>query len=692
MISNPVKFEKFRPRLKAGKLTPQGDKVIFEIESPLDQVILPLDVIDFLLQCNGQYTVGEIIESIYHRKGNIQFKSIYKTLSYLKERGFIENGDELDLPTQTVTGTDTTPFLTFRPLFEMSISNRIFNESEKPHAFYLFSMIAIVGAILSLQHADHDWLSFHFLKTGGSYWSGILYVFFTSSILLTAKNLFKCLLLLFLTGRAYNFSLVFNGFALYFRVKSDSLFLVNDRLYLFLFHLATLTCFFPLIGSAHFFFPDLPHLKETMSLAFLLFLFDLNPFQESESQSILKSVFNDDTVNKLAKYLKGKSLLSILHPNERNRDHGLYTAYTYVSLAWACLIIYITTHTIQLQFGLLFANIKNGHTIERLSALATCSYLLTLTFVTSYNAYRVALASIFDPLWRKAKHELERHQQSTHHQFNNNEVRAIVEHLPLFSYFNTELLDMIVQRSALKSYERGHTVIRQGDLGTHLFVLLKGHLAVSKRLQNGTSRELSQILPPTVFGEVAVIDNSPRTADVIAKDNSVALEIPAPMLRQMAEGSQYVRELDSFRNAIMVNQFFSSAPIFRELSEEVVRLFIFKGKIEAFVPNQVIFRQGDNGHGFYLLLRGSVGVTVNGRPVARIQQGGFFGEISMITDVPRTATVFAQEPTQVLKIGRDAFWEILAQDINMAMFIESVGEMRIREDIEILKSGSARVA
>jgi CRP-like cAMP-binding protein len=121
-------------------------------------------------------------------------------------------------------------------------------------------------------------------------------------------------------------------------------------------------------------------------------------------------------------------------------------------------------------------------------------------------------------------------------------------------------------------------------------------------------------------------------------------------------------------------------------------MFTSKGLIESYLPDQIIFKQGDHGDGFYLLLRGSVGVSVNGRPVSRIQQSGFFGEISMIADVPRTATIYALEHTQVLKISRDAFWEILSQNINMAMFIESIGEMRIREDIEILKGKTANVA
>ena len=59
----------------------------------------------------------------------------------------------------------------------------------------------------------------------------------------------------------------------------------------------------------------------------------------------------------------------------------------------------------------------------------------------------------------------------------------------------------------------------------------------------------------------------------------------------------------------------------------------------------------------------------------------------MIADIPRTGTVTALENTLLLRITNDAFWDIVTQNIEMAMFIESVSEMRIVEDIELLNRG-----
>lgn len=62
--------------------------------------------------------------------------------------------------------------------------------------------------------------------------------------------------------------------------------------------------------------------------------------------------------------------------------------------------------------------------------------------------------------------------------------------------------------------------------------------------------------------------------------------------------------------------------------------------------------------------------------------------MSAIADIPRTASISALEETLLLKISREAFWEILSQNIELAMFIESVSEARIQEDIEAIQQGT----
>ena len=69
------------------------------------------------------------------------------------------------------------------------------------------------------------------------------------------------------------------------------------------------------------------------------------------------------------------------------------------------------------------------------------------------------------------------------------------------------------------------------------------------------------------------------------------------------------------------------------------------GRIVAFEKNEVICREGEEGHSMFLLLEGKVEVRINSfsnntKTVSTISQGGFFGEMSLLEKKPRSASVF----------------------------------------------------
>ena len=76
--------------------------------------------------------------------------------------------------------------------------------------------------------------------------------------------------------------------------------------------------------------------------------------------------------------------------------------------------------------------------------------------------------------------------------------------------------------------------------------------------------------------------------------------------------------------------------------------------VEA-APGEEIVVQGDPGEHFYLIETGTVEVFVDGRHCRTERAGESFGEIALIRDVPRTATVRAAEPTRLLALGREQF-------------------------------------
>lgn len=72
-------------------------------------------------------------------------------------------------------------------------------------------------------------------------------------------------------------------------------------------------------------------------------------------------------------------------------------------------------------------------------------------------------------------------------------------------------------------------------------------------------------------------------------------------------------------------------------------------------PDTVIVREGDAGDRFYIVVEGAVEVSEYGRPISELEAGGYFGEIALIRDVARTATVRAKTPVVLYALDREDF-------------------------------------
>ena len=101
------------------------------------------------------------------------------------------------------------------------------------------------------------------------------------------------------------------------------------------------------------------------------------------------------------------------------------------------------------------------------------------------------------------------------------------------------------------------------------------------------------------------------------------------------------------------------------------------GTVATVSSGDVLTREGEKDDSLYFLLRGDAEVTRDGRGVGRLKQGEFFGEISLLTRAPRSATVTARADGLVFRIDSASFWKLLEQHPELGLQIESVAEERI---------------
>jgi CRP/FNR family transcriptional regulator, cyclic AMP receptor protein len=100
-------------------------------------------------------------------------------------------------------------------------------------------------------------------------------------------------------------------------------------------------------------------------------------------------------------------------------------------------------------------------------------------------------------------------------------------------------------------------------------------------------------------------------------------------------------------------------PLFCRLSKgDLARIARLADEVDL-PQGKKLTREGSRGREFFVLLEGSADVKRQGQRIATMRGGDFFGEIALVTDVPRTATVTTTSPVRALVITDRAFRELL---------------------------------
>jgi Cyclic nucleotide-binding domain/Major Facilitator Superfamily len=96
-------------------------------------------------------------------------------------------------------------------------------------------------------------------------------------------------------------------------------------------------------------------------------------------------------------------------------------------------------------------------------------------------------------------------------------------------------------------------------------------------------------------------------------------------------------------------------PIFAPLAGTSLEQVATRLVPHRFEPGTVIIREGDKGDRFYLVAEGKVQVSQDGQPISELEAGGYFGEIALLRDMPRTATVTSLTPVVLYSLDRPDF-------------------------------------
>lgn len=209
---------------------------------------------------------------------------------------------------------------------------------------------------------------------------------------------------------------------------------------------------------------------------------------------------------------------------------------------------------------------------------------------------------------------------------------------------------------------KGIKVITQGDQGDFFYVVEKGTFEVyvnaAGSLQpgpDGLGKKVATIEPGGSFGELALMYNAPRAATVMSADAGCTL---------------WALDRITFRR-ILMDSTFQRRRLYESFLEEVEILSTLtkyeRSKIADALDTKkcpagtTIIKEGDAGEAFYLLETGEAEAFKEGTegPVKHYKKGDYFGELALLNDAPRAASVVSKTEVKVATLGKDGFQRLL---------------------------------
>ncbi|NXE75133.1 KAP0 kinase, partial [Cochlearius cochlearius] len=223
------------------------------------------------------------------------------------------------------------------------------------------------------------------------------------------------------------------------------------------------------------------------------------------------------------------------------------------------------------------------------------------------------------------------------------------------------------------TYIAGETVIQQGNMhskifffsslgdeGDNFYVVDQGEMDVYVNSEWATS-----VGEGGSFGELALIYGTPRAATVKAKTNVKLWGIDRDSYRRILMASIFLADGSTLRKRKMYEEFLSKVSILESL-DKWERLTVADAlEPVQFEDGQKIVVQGEPGDEFFIILEGTAAVLQRRSEneefveVGRLAPSDYFGEIALLMNRPRAATVVARGLLKCVKLDRPRFERVL---------------------------------
>lgn len=236
--------------------------------------------------------------------------------------------------------------------------------------------------------------------------------------------------------------------------------------------------------------------------------------------------------------------------------------------------------------------------------------------------------------------------------------------------------DLAAVAAAVKpeEHKRGSFVVREGEPGERLYIVLSGALEVRRDYAPGRSEPVAEMGEGDVFGEIALLEGGPRTRSIRSLGRSVLLTLDKADFERLVL-SKLSRQ--AVADAVQKVGFLQHTELARNWSHATMAAFARRAKLLEAPEGAMVLEEGKANHNFYLVHRGEMAVRVKGAELRRLKAGDSFGELSLLGNngLATASVVVSSKVANVMVITSRDFLDFVTQD-----FVIGLGWEETRKD------------
>lgn len=261
------------------------------------------------------------------------------------------------------------------------------------------------------------------------------------------------------------------------------------------------------------------------------------------------------------------------------------------------------------------------------------------------------------------------------------EPASLFQGIGFFSDVTPAVLGEMADSVSVCEFNGGDIICRHGMFDERFYVILTGKVWAVIPTEENPKYRLYSLGPGEFFGEEIIYTSEPRESTIIADGFVFALSMDGSSLRKLMESSGVVRSLmeKSYIDRQLRNDL-RRVPIFTNMHDRLFEEVLSSVELISLPGSRTICTEGETGDAFYLIRDGEVNVYRHhgkeDRLVAILSEGQFFGEMSLLSDEKRNATVITSRKTDMVRISSGDFLSIIDKDLHMLKELIDVSDER----------------